>query len=126
MVHPNIFRPRNDWNVVLLKSKRINNVKFNAMNHFEEQVVDIIKKETGSNPLLNKKYRGGHECQSRQLFLAMMTKHTKGTLKDIGRLLGKDHSTVLHAIKAVNNMYDTDKQYRAMYDRINEKIKLIK
>lgn len=35
-----------------------------------------------------------------------------------GKLYGKDHATVLHAIKAVNNLLDTDKNFREDYKEV--------
>ena len=116
IVAPNIFRAKNDWNVCILKSK-----KLFFLDDFEKNLVHEIKIETGFNPLVDVKYRGAQVCQSRQLFLTMMTLHTNKTLAAIGLIVGKDHATTIHAVKSVNNMYDTNKRFRALYDRINLK-----
>lgn len=44
-------------------------------------------------------------------FAKSMTNNT--TLAVVGAYLGKDHATVLHAMKTVNNLIDTDKTLRA-------------
>ena len=85
-----------------------------------------IKDETGIDPIAEKHYRGGKVVQSRQLFLVMMVEHTKRTYESIAAIVGKDHSTINHSIKSVRNMCDTDKRFKAMYDRINEKAKKLK
>ena len=37
---------------------------------------------------------------------------------------GKDHATVLHDCKTVNNLIDTDKRFRGYIDDLNKKISL--
>ena len=46
---------------------------------------------------------------------------TKNSLANIGIHCGnKDHATVLHACKTVNNLIDTDKQFRAFVNDIEK------
>jgi chromosomal replication initiation ATPase DnaA len=116
MIAPNIFQPRNNWNISVFRCKKTD-------NSLQERIFKIIKEETGMDVKVNTSYRGGRENQARQLFMAMMVRHTKGTQSNIGKIIGKDHSTVVHAIKTVNNLCDTDKDYRLMYKRIDDKIK---
>ena len=52
-------------------------------------------------------------------------KLTKSSLASIGAHCGgKDHATVLHACKTVNNLVDTDKQFRTYVDDLNKKLEL--
>ena len=52
-------------------------------------------------------------------------KLTKSSLASIGAHCGgKDHATVLHASKTVNNLVDTDKQFRTYVDDLNKKLEL--
>lgn len=55
------------------------------------------------------KQRDRELCFTRQCIFYMMRKYTKVSLASIGRLYGKDHSTVLHAEKVINNLIDTDR-----------------
>jgi hypothetical protein len=115
----NIFRTRNDWHLTAMKCRRVT-------DNFETELVRIIKDETDYHPYKDVEYRGGRQCRSRQLFLAMMVKYTSKSLRSIGSIVGKDHATVIHAVKAVNNDYDTDIRFRDTYNRIDKKIKLLK
>jgi chromosomal replication initiator protein len=46
-------------------------------------------------------------------------------LAAIGSQIGnKDHATVLHACKTVNNLKDTDKNFRVFVDDIEKKLKM--
>jgi hypothetical protein len=96
-------------------------------NSFEDQLARLINDETGINPLHDlKKYQGRFYVQSRQVFMALMKKHSKKTMNAIGNYMRKDHSTVLYALKAVSDAYETDKIFREMFDRIELKTQNIK
>jgi chromosomal replication initiator protein len=50
---------------------------------------------------------------------------TKASLATIGTQIGgKDHATVLHACKTVNNLIETDKRFRIQIDEIEKKLKI--
>lgn len=119
MVHPNIFRPRNDWSITTLKSK-----KLQPENTVEGIVCNSIREVTGLNPKQNTSTRKREIVQNRQLFLTLMMRHTGMTLAAVGSIVKQDHSTVLHAIKTIDNIRDTDKEFRNTYEIIDAKIKL--
>jgi len=50
---------------------------------------------------------------------------TKSSLASIGSQIGgKDHATVLHACKTVNNLMDTDKRFKGQIESIEKKLKV--
>jgi chromosomal replication initiator protein len=52
-------------------------------------------------------------------------KFTKASLANIGSQIGdRDHATVLHACKTVDNLVATDKQFKKFVDDINSKLTL--
>lgn len=118
MVAPNIFKPRNDWNIISFRCS-----KYTYNTSVENLIAKEVMNETGINPLNYRHCRGRQIAEARQLFFVMMVKYTKRTYKYIGSILGKDHATINHSIKTVSNLYETDKRYKLMYDRIEEKIK---
>ncbi|MEK9614461.1 MAG: chromosomal replication initiator protein DnaA, partial [Flavobacteriaceae bacterium] len=62
---------------------------------------------------LQSKTRRRHIVQARQLAMYFAKKYTKASLASIGSQIGKrDHATVLHACKTVDNLSFTDKQFR--------------
>ena len=72
--------------------------------------------------LLQSKTRKREIVQARQVAMYFSKNLTKSSLATIGTEIGmKDHATVLHACKTVNNLMDTDRKYR----REIEDIKLI-
>jgi hypothetical protein len=53
-------------------------------------------------------------------------RYTKSSLSTIGTYIGgKDHATVLHACKTVNNLKDTDKHFREQVERIADEISIV-
>ncbi|MDE6493737.1 MAG: chromosomal replication initiator protein DnaA [Bacteroidales bacterium] len=61
---------------------------------------------------------------ARQLAMFFAKKHTKASLASIGTQCGKrDHATVLHACKTINNLIETDKSFKSMVDELDKKIK---
>ena len=92
--------------------------------------IDYIQKvvcDYFSVPLdvLNSKTRKREIVQARQLAMYFSKMHTKNSLSTIGLHCGnKDHATVLHACRTVNNLIETDKQFRVYVDDIDKKLKL--
>lgn len=61
---------------------------------------------------------------ARQLAMYFAKKHTKASLAAIGSQCGKrDHATVLHACKTINNLLETDKAFRQIVEDLDKKIK---
>lgn len=75
--------------------------------------------------VINSKTRKREIVQARQLAMYFAKKHTKASLATIGLHCGnKDHATVLHACRTVNNLIDTDKQFRIYVEDLDKKIKM--
>jgi chromosomal replication initiator protein len=74
---------------------------------------------------LQSKTRKRHIVQARQLAMYFAKKFTKASLASIGNQIGKrDHATVLHACKTVDNLTFTDKQFRKYVEDLNQKLTL--
>ena len=75
--------------------------------------------------VINSKTRKREIVQARQLAMYFSKKHTKNSLATIGLYCGnKDHATVLHAVRTINNLMETDKQFRTYVDDIDRKLKM--
>ncbi len=71
----------------------------------------------------NSKTRKREIVQVRQLAMYLSKKYTKSSLATIGEICGnKDHATVLYACKAIENLLDTDKNFKIQTERIKSKI----
>jgi chromosomal replication initiator protein len=72
---------------------------------------------------LQSKTRKRHIVQARQLAMFFAKKFTKASLASIGSQIGKrDHATVLHACKTVDNLSTTDKQFRKYVEDLTKKL----
>tara|TARA_R110001606_G_scaffold296790_1_gene444585 strand:+ start:137 stop:682 length:546 start_codon:yes stop_codon:yes gene_type:complete len=56
----------------------------------------------------------------RHSFLTAMRKHSTMSLSEIGSILDKDHSTVLHACSKHDISYRFDRDYKTVYYQIDE------
>ncbi|HBS87140.1 MAG: chromosomal replication initiation protein DnaA [Bacteroidetes bacterium GWF2_38_335] len=75
--------------------------------------------------LLKSKTRKREIVQARQIAMFFAKNLTKSSLATIGSQIGgKDHATVLHACKTVNNLIETDKRFRVYIDEIEKKLKM--
>ena len=74
---------------------------------------------------LQAKTRKREIVQARQIAMYFSKSLTKHSLASIGAQIGsKDHATVLHACKTVNNLKDTDKNFRQFVEDIEKKLKM--
>ncbi len=74
--------------------------------------------------LVLSKTRKREIVQARQVAMFFSKSLTKSSLTTIGsRIGGKDHATVLHACKTVNNLIETDKHFRLQIEEIEKKLK---
>lgn len=73
--------------------------------------------------LLKSKTRKREVVQARQIAMFFAKKMTKWSLASIGAQCGgKDHATVLHACRTVNNLAETDKQFKGYLDDLEKKL----
>jgi chromosomal replication initiator protein len=75
--------------------------------------------------VLQTKTRKREIVQARQIAMFFSKSMTKSSLSTIGSIIGgKDHATVLHACKTVNNLMDTDKRFKSQIDDIERRLKI--
>jgi chromosomal replication initiator protein len=75
--------------------------------------------------LLKSKTRKREVVQARQIAMYFAKSMTKSSLATIGlHCGGKDHATVLHACRTVNNLMDTDKRFKNYIEELNKKISI--
>ena len=97
-------------------------------NTTREISIDFIQKIVSdyfSLPLelLKSKTRKREVVQARQIAMFFAKNMTKSSLASIGlQCGGKDHATVLHACRTVNNLMETDKKFKVYIEEIEKKI----
>ena len=75
--------------------------------------------------VLKSKTRKREVVQARQLAMYFSKNLTKSSLSNIGiHCGGKDHATVLHACRTVNNLMETDKKFKTYVSDIQKRIQV--
>ena len=93
-----------------------------SIEYIQKVVSEYFQMEIAT---LQSKTRKRHIVQARQLAMYFAKKYTKASLASIGSQIGKrDHATVLHACKTVDNLSFTDKQFKKYVDDLNQKLSL--
>jgi chromosomal replication initiator protein len=93
-----------------------------SIDYIQKVVSDYFQMDVET---LQSKTRKRHIVQARQLAMFFAKKFTKASLASIGSQIGKrDHATVLHACKTVDNLASTDKQFNKFVEDINKKLTL--
>jgi chromosomal replication initiator protein len=100
-------------------------------NTTREVSIDFIQKVVSDYfdlpiDLMKSKTRKREVVQARQIAMYFSKSLTKSSLANIGMHCGgKDHATVLHACRTVNNLMDTDKKFRSYIEELEKKISVI-
>jgi len=74
---------------------------------------------------LKDKTRKKEIVMARQMAMYFSKEYTNLSLKTIGyHFGGRDHSTVIHAVQTVNDLYDTEASFKKSVDELRKKLKL--
>jgi len=75
--------------------------------------------------MLSDKTRKKEIVIARQLAMYFAKEYTSHSLKTIGYYFGgRDHSTVIHAVQSISDMYDTNQSFKKIVDELRKKLKL--
>ncbi|NQX82351.1 MAG: chromosomal replication initiator protein DnaA [Flavobacteriaceae bacterium] len=97
-------------------------------NEKKEMSIDRIKEVVSEYfdldvQVLQSKTRKRHVVQARQMAMFFSKRLTPSSLANIGAQIGKrDHATVLHACKTINNLSETDKKFKQYITDISNKL----
>ena len=81
-----------------------------TIDHIQQIIADYFNLDIES---LHSKTRKRNVVQARQLAMFFSKKYTKSSLSTIGSQIGqRDHATVLHACKTVENLIETDREFK--------------
>ena len=97
-----------------------NNRREVSIDYIQKVVSDYFQMDIQT---LQSKTRKRHIVQARQIAMYFAKKLTKASLASIGTQIGRrDHATVLHACKTVDNLSFTDKQFRKYVEDLTQKL----
>lgn len=93
-----------------------------SIDFIQETVSDYFDLDVET---LRSKTRKRHIVQARQISMYFAKKFTKASLASIGSHTGKrDHSTVIHACKTVDNLSSTNKEFKKYVDELDKKLNM--
>lgn len=99
-------------------------VQINQKEISIDNILEVVCSSLGIDfARLNSSERTREVAQARQIAMYLAKKHTKLPLAAIGSAIGgRNHATVLHSCKAVNNLLDTDKNFRQQVEEIEKQL----
>ncbi|GJH40876.1 chromosomal replication initiator protein DnaA [Capnocytophaga sp. HP1101] len=105
---------RKEYSIELAQSIIDKSVKNNrndlTIDHIQQIIADYFNLDIEA---LHSKTRKRNVVQARQLAMFFSKKYTKNSLSTIGSQIGqRDHATVLHACKTVENLIETDRAFK--------------
>lgn len=106
----------------IIKSYVKTTTKEISIDFIQETVSDYFDLDVAT---LKSKTRKRHIVQARQISMYFAKKFTKASLASIGSHTGKrDHSTVIHACKTVDNLSSTDAEFKKYVDELDKKLSM--
>lgn len=111
-----------------LKKQQLDSYRRNQLREIDEkvkQIMYVVEEETGITiKRLESPDRTRAVTEARQMAMYLIRKYTKYTMVTVGRLFGRDHSTVIYSLANVNNMIDSKNfDFVTMLKKIEEKVK---
>ena len=109
--------------------KLVNRLRYDAEELYKNNNFTVGalggQNDDSSHHYLQSKTRKRHIVQARQIAMFFAKKLTKASLASIGKQIGdRDHATVLHACRTVNNLTETDKRFRTYVEDLRKKLTL--
>ena len=115
----NIIRVVNDTQIPELNWKSINGEVESLNEKLTNDMMKIICKLTLVDwEQLKTKCRKRELNDIRQTAMWIIRKGTSMSFYDVGKIFNRHHATVLHAVRNVENMIETDNMYRAGVEQI--------
>lgn len=77
-----------------------------------DDVLDVVSEYTGvdkSSILGRSRYR--EVMRARHLFVYLAVEHTGRSVSELGRFCNKDHTTIIHSVKLVSDLIETNNDY---------------
>jgi len=109
------------------------NKEFNSNEDIASYIIKLCADEYNITvDTLTASSRHRIQCEARQMSMKLIKQHTTLALKDIGlnyhskNRTGKDHTTVISAIKTIDNLLSYDKSVIDKYQRLLNNIMLIR
>lgn len=113
------YKQKELYKKILIDLKKLVDIETDSM---ELIISEVRKYQRVPNNFTYTKSQKRDVVFARQLSMYFGCKLTKYSLMKIGSYFGKDHATVLHAKKTINNLVETDRLIRSDVYQINKNI----
>lgn len=103
--------------------KQIENLKFNKCKVTPELVLEVVAKNCGvtiDEILSNTRRRG--LVDARHYYCAVLRKQLGYSVTAIGKLVNKDHTTIVHGTQKFYDRCSVDEDYKKVYETILQEI----
>lgn len=87
--------------------------------YIEHLVLDFFKK-TKEDVISRSRARETTDC--RHIIMFLCRRYTAKSLKDIGKIYGRDHTSVIHAERQVKKIMDKNKNYRDLVQKLEMQV----
>jgi len=105
------------------KRKFKSSLKLSKYNISKEEILEIISEECDvSLSEIISRCRKKEVVNARFIFCAVMKKHFTYSLTRIGNIVGRDHTTVIHALTEFKNRYKNEDYFKSTVNKIYNKI----
>ena len=116
MIAPNIFKPRNDWNVRTSNCRR-----YSTSASVEHKLNNIITEVTDryeiSRAVFVSRNRKREVVEARMMYFKRARDMTTASLRKIGSMVDTgDHSNVIYGVKQVNNVPILKRKYNELFN----------
>lgn len=92
---------------------------FVSSGDMSSYIQEIVLNEFGLTLSSVSKRGRRRECVlSRQIIYWLKRRYTSDSLKQMGRVFGQDHTTVLHAVQTINDQMETDEHIRQVVQKL--------
>lgn len=98
----------------------------NVVTYNVAHVIDGIARYVKvSEEDLKSRCRRREYCDARHMYCNILRTKLNYSLINIGRSIGRDHTTVINSVKNHNSLYKSDQKYKALYDRIDRYVEIM-
>ena len=104
--------------------KTIFDVKMDLVHTNVQRIIDICCRTWGvTEGQLKSEVRDRKLVEPRQVAQYLISMHTKNIgVERIGKMFNRNHATVLHSIRVVKNLMETNKDFKAKVEYANSQV----
>lgn len=111
MIHSNIFKPRNDWAVKTFNCKRYKHIP-----KIESILADVSNLTGIHFDALKSKDRNREIVEARFFYFYRARNLTKIPLRIIGDLVNRNHASVIHGVRMVDECREIKERYNELFN----------